>query len=155
MAKIKLKRITENNFNDVIALSNTLTEHQKRCVATNLKSLAQAYVHRKVAWPRAIYLGNKPIGFIMLDLKPEDIDKKDIPAYYLWRFMIAKGYQQKGYGSSVLDLIVEKCKKDQIKTLYTSCDIEEDQPLNFYLKYGFSNTQIMDEDELVLKLLII
>ncbi len=154
MKKIKLKKVTDKNFTEVVNLSEALTDYQKRCVAPNMVSLAQAYVNKKRAWPRAIYLGNKPIGFIMLALWDEDIPKEDLPAYYLWRFMIAQDYQQKGYGTQVLDLIIEKCKKDQIKTLYTSCEIEQDQPLKFYLKYGFVDTGVFDEGEEVLKIYI-
>ncbi len=152
MSKLTLKKITTKNFNEVVKLTNTLTDHQKKCVAPNIASLAQAYVNKKRAWPRAIYLGNKPIGFIMLALWDDDIPKEDWPAYYLWRFMIAKDYQQKGYGSKVLDIIKEKCLKDGIKTFYTSCDMQGDQPYKFYINYGFIDTGIKDDDEQILKM---
>jgi len=90
---------------------------------------------KKRAWPRAVYLGNKLIGFIMLALWYEDIPTEDLPAYYLWRFMIAKDYQQKGYGSEVLNLIKEKCKLDKINPLYTSCEIEGEKPYKYILSF--------------------
>jgi len=64
---------------------------------------------KKRAWARGIYLGNRPNGFIILALWDEDIPTEDLFASYLWRFMIAKDYQEKGYGSEVLNLIKEKC----------------------------------------------
>jgi len=47
MAKIKLKRVIEKNFNEVVKLSDTLTDYQKKCVAPNMVSLTQAYVNKK------------------------------------------------------------------------------------------------------------
>jgi len=47
MLKIKLKRVTEYNFNEVVKLSDTLTDYQKKCAAPNMVSLTQAYVNKK------------------------------------------------------------------------------------------------------------
>ena len=149
MPKLTLKKITPKNFDAVVKLSKTLTEYQQTCVAPNIASLAQAYVNKKRAWPRAIYLGNKPIGFIMLALWDDDIPKEDNPAYYLWRFMIAKDYQQKGYGSKVLDMIKEKAINDGIKTIYTSCEMTGDQPYKFYIGYGFTDTGLNDGEQIL------
>lgn len=149
MSKINLKRITTKNFFEIIDLSKTLTDYQQLCVAPNVASLAQAYVNKKRAWPRAIYLGKKPIGFIMLALWDDDIPKEDYPAYYLWRLMIAKNFQSKGYGSQVLDLIKDKCVKDGIKTLYTSCEMKGEQPYQFYINYGFKDTLINDGEQIL------
>lgn len=151
MSKIKLKKVTEKNFDSVVKLSDSLTDYQKKCVAPNMVSLAQAYVNGKRAWARAIYLGSKPIGFVMLALWDNDIPKEDLPAYYLWRFMISYEYQKKGYGTDVLDLILEKCIKNGIRYLYTSCETEGEQPYNFYINYGFIDTGINDGEQ-VLKL---
>ena len=151
---IILKPVTNDNFHDIAKLSDTLTDQQKKCVAPNVYSLAQAYLNSEQAWPRAIYLGETPIGFIMLDIDPEDIDKKE-NAYYLWRFMIARDYQGKGYGKKALDLIIDKCKEDQKSVLYTSCDMEEEMPYRFYMNYGFTDTGVFDDDEKVLKLQLI
>jgi len=151
MTKLELRPITIDNLDSVIALSDTLNDQQKRCVAPNIYSLAEAYVNLNNAWTRAIYLGDIPIGFIMLALKPTDIPNPE-KAYFLWRFMIDGKHHNKGYGKQVIDLIVEKCKEDQKEFLYTSCDMESDMPYQFYLKYGFIDTGVMDEDEEILKL---
>ncbi len=152
MSKIHLKKVTDKNFDDVIRMSDTLTDYQKQCVAPNAISIAQAYINYKRAWPRVITLGNKPIGFVMIALWDDDIPIEDRPAYFLWRFMMSKDYQQKGYGRQVLDQIVEKCKNDGIKMLYTSCHTEGEQPYKFYTKYGFQDTGIVDGGESILKM---
>ena len=113
MEELSLHEVTKKNFSTVIKLSETLTEAQRKCVAPNVKSLAQAYLDPQKAWPRAVYLNDIPIGFVMLYLDAsEEIPESDLPAHYLWRFMIAKEYQGKGYGKRVLDLLVAKCRAD-------------------------------------------
>lgn len=151
MEKITLREITNDNFGLIIRLSESLSTYQKSCVAPNVISLAQAYVNYDCAWPRAIYLNEEPNGFVMIKTIDDDIPSADQPGYFLWRFMIAFDHQNKGYGKTVLDLIVDKCKIEGIKTLYTSCHFEGEQPLKFYLKYGFIDTGIVDDDEKVLK----
>lgn len=148
---IELREVTPQNIFEVIKLSDTLDEYQKRCVAPNAVSLAQAYVSPQ-AWPRAIYHNDELVGFVMLALHDDDIHEEDQPAYYLWRFMMAKQHQQKGYGKKVLDLIVQKAKEDGQKYLYLSCEMEGDMPYRFYTSYGFIDTGIMDDGEEVLKL---
>jgi diamine N-acetyltransferase len=149
---ITLRTITEHDFDKIVDLSDTLTDEQKQCVASNLYSLAQAYINIKFAWPKAIYLNEEPIGFIMLALEDPQAKDEDQPAYYLWRFMIASAHQQKGYGTKVLDMIVEKCKEDHIKSLYVSCHKEFNQPYQFYIDYGFIDTGELEDDERVLKI---
>jgi len=152
MEPLTLREVTNENFKPVILLSDTLTDAQKKCVASNVKSLAQAYLNLEDAWPRAVYLGEEPIGFIMLHLHPDDdIPETDRPALYLWRFMIAGPHQGKGYGKAVLDMLVEKCRAEGKKTLYLSCDTDGPMPYRFYLKYGFIDTGKRDDDEQVLK----
>jgi diamine N-acetyltransferase len=67
--------------------------------------------------------------------------------------MIAAEYQNKGYGKEVLDIIRKKCKDDGVKYLYTSCEIEGEQPYHFYINYGFIDTGINDGEQ-VLKMSI-
>jgi len=154
MNAIELRELNKDNFYDVCKLSDTLTESQKRCVAPNIYSIAQAHFYPENAWFRGIYLGEEPIGFIMLDMiaDDDDIPMDDKPSAFLWRFMIAKDHQEKGYGRKVLDLITEKLRKEGKKTLYTSCHIEEAEPLRFYLNYGFTDTGVFDDGEEVLKM---
>ncbi|MDX9692516.1 MAG: GNAT family N-acetyltransferase [Acholeplasmataceae bacterium] len=149
---ISLRELNNENLFKVIKLSDTLDENQKKVVAPNVISIAQAYVNQDIAWLRVIYLDDEPIGFVMVALKDEDIIKEDQPAYFLWRLMIAKPYQSKGYGKEVLDIIYDKCKTDHIKYLYVSCHIEDAMPYQFYVKYGFIDTHVMEDHEEILKI---
>ncbi len=147
---ITLVPLNRDNLFDVIKLSETLTEEQKKCVAPNVISIAQAYVNPQ-AWPNAIYDDDKLVGFVMLALSDDDIPEDDQPSYFLWRFMIKKDEQSKGYGKQVLDLLIKKAREDHQKYLYTSCHIEGDMPYQFYMRYGFIDTHMFDDGEEILK----
>ena len=110
---LELKEITYDNLKAVIKLSDTLSEQDKRHVAPNVVSLAEAYLNYDIAWPRAIVVDNVVVGFVMLGLDNPIAEEKDWPVYFLWRFMMGTKYQVKGYGKQTLDLLVQKCKKKQ------------------------------------------
>lgn len=148
-----LKELSQENLFDVIKLWDTLDDKQKRCVAHNAVSVAQAYVNPQ-AWPRAIYEDDVLVGFVMLSLHDTDIPESDQPSYMLWRYMVAKPYQGKGIGKKVLDLLCEKAKNDGQKYLYTSCMMEDQMPYQFYMSYGFTDTHERDGEEEILKMRI-
>ena len=52
MVKVSLRPITKENFNECISLE--VADHQKDLVATNVKSLAEAYVN-PMLYPFGIY----------------------------------------------------------------------------------------------------
>jgi len=154
MDLITLKDITDDNLSKVIKIYDTLTDNQKKSVAPNYYSLSQAYIYRDIAWPKAIYNNEELVGFVMLGLDNYIADEKDCPVYFLWRFMIGKEFQGLGYGKRVLDILKNKCIEENINYLYVSCHVEESMPYDFYVNYGFIDTNQFDDDEKILKLKI-
>jgi diamine N-acetyltransferase len=77
---VTLQEITQENLDDILNLK--VTSKQKNFVASNAKSLAQALFYQEVAWYRAIYADETPVGFVMLEDDPVN------SSYFLWRFMI-------------------------------------------------------------------
>lgn len=151
--RIKFVDIDADNLSEICRLSDTLTDSQKKCVASNAYSIAQAHYYPEKAWLKGIYLidGSEAIGFIMFDLVADDLPEVDRPGVYLWRFMMKYEYQNKGYGRECLDLLSERFVKEGKKTMYTSCVKEEkDSPYNFYIRYGFVDTGFVDDNEQVL-----
>ncbi len=82
-------------------LNLNVSEAQNAFVASNMFSLAQAWVYYETAYPFAIYSDDIMVGFIMLGY----YEKKSI--YNIWRFMIDEKYQRKGYGKATLLLAVK------------------------------------------------
>ena len=149
---LELKEITYDNLKAVIKLSDTLSEQDKRHVAPNVVSLAEAYLNYDIAWPRAIVVEDVVVGFVMLGLDNYIAEEKDWPVYFLWRFMMGTEYQGKGYGKQTLDLLVQKCKEEARKYLYVSSTRIDPMPYQMYINYGFVDTGLVDDGESVLKL---
>ena len=91
---ITLREITENNLEQVLSLD--VFEHQNDYVSTTAYSLAQAWLYHDTAFPFAIYTDDLLIGFVMLGYY------KVKKQYTLWKFLIDKRYQNKGYGKKLL-----------------------------------------------------
>ncbi|MFX0081109.1 MAG: GNAT family N-acetyltransferase [Candidatus Hodarchaeota archaeon] len=137
---ISLRRITRRNYRKIIGLK--VKPEQKTLISSNAVSMADAYFYRE-AWMRAIYLGDIPIGFVMLGdnyLKYKFI-KHFKPYLYIWRFMIADEYQRKGYGKKAMQRIIEYVKsKYNAKELIAYTLPKNKNALEFYKKLGFKPT---------------
>jgi diamine N-acetyltransferase len=151
MGKINLIEVTKDNLYEICKLSNTLNETQGKFVATNSYSIAQAHYYPESAWFRGIYLDETPIGFVMVDVVMDDSPEEEKPSVMLWRFMIGREHQGKGYAKKVIDILSEKFSNEGKKYFYTSCGLGEGGPYDFYIKQGFIDTGIMDGDEQLLK----
>ena len=118
MDHITLEKITYKNYIDV-CWRLKVSQKQKNFVASNNNSLAEAYVaitNGGVALPFAICRNNKPIGFLMIGYGANDDEFKDEDpefikmvkkSYCVWRFMIDKRYQRKGYGRKAMQLALD------------------------------------------------
>lgn len=146
-AKVSLREVTQETLDAILALN--VAEEQRKFVATNAKSIAQAHF-----WPcarfRAIYANETPVGFIMLDDKPEK------PEYFLWRLMVDARYQAMGFGRRALEQMIEYVKGRPGATEFlTSCGQGEGSPQGFYERLGFEATGEIDEGEVILRLRLI
>ena len=122
---IHLEKITWDNADDVIALR--VAREQKDFLPSNIDSLVDAYLslsEGKPVYPFAIYNDKKAVGFIMIDYSHDwsgykheawlNSDEykfyKDKSYYYIWRFMIDKRYQMRGYGREAIKQAIEFVK---------------------------------------------
>lgn len=145
-SKVTLREITEDTVRAICDLS--VRNQQRKFVAPNAVSIAQAYFS-KHAWFRAIYAEEKPIGFLMIEDRPEK------PEYYLWRFMIDARYQSMGFGCRAMTLLIEHVKNRPNATeLLTSVHQAEGGPQGFYEKLGFELTGEYEEGEALMRLIL-
>jgi diamine N-acetyltransferase len=144
-ATVTLREITKENLREIFRLK--VSPEQDRFVAPNAVSIAQAYFDRDVAWFRAIYAGDTPVGFVMLHDEPAE------RKYYLWRFMVDHRYQGRGYGARALNQIIEYVRvRPGAHEFLTSVVPGEGSPGPFYEKLGFAYTGDIDEGERVMRL---
>jgi len=119
---IRLEKVTDDNADDVLKLR--VTKEQRAFLPTNERSLVDAYLwlaEGKPVFPFVVYRDKTPVGFIMLsyfnDWSGYKRDAwlqsdayrfyKDKYFYYIWRLMIDKRYQGRGYGKEALLRAVE------------------------------------------------
>jgi len=142
--ELELREITKDTVREICNLS--VLKEQSGFVAPNAVSIAEAHFSEH-AWFRAIYFGKKPVGFVMLEDRPEK------PEYFLWRFMIDRKYQRSGYGSKAIKLLIAHVKtRPNASVLLTSVVQEEGGPEEFYKSLGFVLTGEKDDGEAVMSL---
>lgn len=148
--QVTLREVTAETVRAVMKLS--VTEYQNRFVAPNAWSLAQA-LFAPEAWYRAIYLGEEPVGFVMLSDDSLRDPVPENPQVGVWRFMVDAKHQRKGVGRAAMRLVIEHVRcKGLFKKLAISYIPEEGGPEPLYLSLGFRPTGEMDEDEVVMEL---
>lgn len=146
--EIQLRRITADTVREICRLSDTLPPQQSRMVARNGDSIAQAHFS-ELAWFRAIYADEIPVGFLMVQ---EHEEGSEAPGVFLWRLMIAYPQQKKGYGKKALVILFKRLIAQGETKLYTSCVQGEGSPEGFYRKLGFLPTGEMYDEEIELVL---
>jgi diamine N-acetyltransferase len=143
--------ITAATMKEICDLSDTLPPTQRKMVADNVRSIAEAHFSPG-AWMRAIYADDTPIGFIMTHTGSDYGDGIDCPGVFLWRFMLAAPHQGKGNGRRALERLILHLKAMGIPLLYTSCGQGEGSPEGFYRRLGFIPTGDFYDNEIELVL---
>lgn len=142
---IEFKEITKENLRGILKLK--VHDHQKDQVAINAWSVAEGH-YDETAWFRGIFKEDQPVGFVMLYL-----DKKE-KAYGVWRFMIDKEHQGKGYGKAAMELIKKVMKQEvpDITEFHLSYVPKEKGGADeFYKKVGFEDTGEISHGEKVMR----
>jgi diamine N-acetyltransferase len=143
---VTLREVTQDNLRSVIALETT--PEQKQFVAPNAISVAEAHF-APLAWMRAIYADDTPVGFVLL------LDDPAKPRYYLWRYMVGAEYQGLGFGLRALQLVVDYVRsRPGAKEMLLSYVPGDGCPRDFYARLGFVDTgkQHGGENEMRLEL---
>lgn len=152
---IKLIEVTNDNIWDVCRLK--VTKEQENFVAPNVVSLAEAYVTEKagnVAIPMGICDEETLVGFVMLgfDCVDENDPKIAEGNYCIWRFMIDKDQQKKGYGRLALQTILDYIKtfpKGPAEYCFLSYEKENKVAKKLYESFGFRENGEICDGELV------
>lgn len=146
---VHLREITDDNRDAVRALR--VRRDQKQFVASVSQSFKEAARTPEAhPWYRAVYLGDEPVGFVMLAWKPPAGPYKD--RHFLWRLLIDKRYQRRGIGREALAQVIDLVRADGATELLTSYDPGEGEPWPFYQRFGFEPTGEVDDGEIVLRL---
>ena len=154
---LRLEKVNGKNVWDILKL--TVEENQKNFVANNDISIIEAYTAitaNGYAFPFGIYENETPVGFLMIGF---DIDDywDDAPSiakgnYNLWRLMIDKAYQRRGYGKEAVQLALDFIKSfpcGRAEYCWLSYEPENEAARQLYRSFGFSETGDTDGEELI------
>lgn len=149
MSKIRLEPINDDNFYAITLLR--VGKNQKNFVANNTYSLVHAYlnvINNKPVFPFGIFCGDKPVGFVMIAYDNLSEKVKDNPHcnwficdnYMIWRLMIDKKYQGKGYAKEAMGLALDFIRTfpcGKAKYCWLSYDIDNVVAKELYRSFGF------------------
>ena len=159
---IHLEKIDAKNVWDVIDLK--VAKEQKNFVATNTCSILQAYTAAGTgcaAFPFAICNEKRPVGFVMIgfneaalydlygDIKAPEVLRNN---YSIWRLMIDKRWQKRGYGREAIRLALDFIRTwpcGKAETCSLSYEPENTVAASLYHSMGFTENGEMDGDEIV------
>ena len=132
-----------------------MAEDQRKIIASNAYSLAEAYVLSKeglyTPLPYAIYADEQMVGFVFAVFQPPDEQDPDDQetVFYLARMMIDHRYQGRGYGREAMLQLLEIMKAFQngsAEAVVLSCSRDNIAACRLYQSLGFVDTGCLDED---------
>ncbi|MEU6990255.1 GNAT family N-acetyltransferase [Streptomyces sp. NPDC046465] len=135
---LQLREVTPDTFESAIGLR--VRPDQEHLVAPVVKSLAEAYVHPGVAWPRLICDGDEVVGFLMAFFEIDWTGKGTDFRSGLWRLNIAADRQGRGYGRFAVRSVAAEIRRRGGTRLTVTWHPGTDGPEAFYLGLGFRPT---------------
>ncbi|MCH7322669.1 GNAT family N-acetyltransferase [Solibacillus sp. MA9] len=131
MKMLHLKPITKDNW--IAAIKLKVAKDQNHFVATNAVSLAQLNFLENF-YAHGIYEDETMVGFTLFGIDEEDHE------FWIYRLMIDKNYQGKGYGKEAVNLIIKAIhtmKAPQHQLIHISYEPENIVAQQVYKNAGF------------------
>lgn len=147
--QLHLEKITWDNCDAIMNLH--VAKEQRDFVASNKDSFVDGFVRiideGKKVFPFGIYLGKKPVGFIMITYDVGEDNGEEPSAewflrnsYYIWRFMIDRRYQGKGYGRRAIELALDFIRTfpaGEAKYCWLEYEPKNEVARKLYASFGF------------------
>ena len=147
--QLHLEKITWDNCDAIMNLH--VAKEQRDFVASNKDSFVDGFVRiideGKKVFPFGIYLGKKPVGFIMITYDVGEDNGEEPSAewflrnsYFVWRFMIDRRYQGNGYGRRAMELALDFIRKfpaGEAKYCWLSYEPKNEVARKLYASFGF------------------
>lgn len=147
---LKLEKITADNVRAACRLA--VRPEQQRFVESVAESLAEAYVHQDVAWPRLVVDGERPVGFVMAFFDVRFDQPDDRLRAGLWRLNVDSAEQGCGYGRFAVEAVCAEVRRRGGTRATVTYKQGEHGPEEFYRRLGFRPTGEMSDGEVVAEL---
>lgn len=147
--EVKLKHVTADNWEAVVDLE--LHDEQEDFVAENAYSLAESKFN-PFARPRAIYAGKRIVGFLMYESLEAEGKPHEVSIY---RFMIDKRHQGKGYGRAALARALDEIRRNSRIRKISICYVPNNPVAKqFYESFGFAEVGRDEDGEMIAEMAI-
>jgi diamine N-acetyltransferase len=140
---VELREITGETVRAICSLE--VPAEQRGFVAPNALSIAEAHFV-PTHWMRAIYADGEPAGFVLTHEVPE------AGTYYLWRFMVADGFQRRGVGRGAMELLLDRWRALGAAAATLSVVPDNRGAIALYESLGFRLTGEEEHGEVVMRL---
>jgi diamine N-acetyltransferase len=138
-SRLRLAALTPDNVEAACAVR--LLPGQERFVEPVARSLAEAYVHPDIAWPRVVLDGERVVGFVMAFFGvPFGPDDPPEGRSGIWRLNIDAGEQRRGHGRFAVHAVCEEVRRRGGSVATVTWASGEGGPEGFYLGLGFRPT---------------
>ena len=142
---VTLRPVTRDNFEAVTDID--VHPHQREFLASNSYSIAQASFYPNYH-TRAICADENIVGFMMFVVL-DGVDDEE-GEYSIWRFMVDRRHQGHGIGRSALQALLDEIRSDPAACkVWISYVPGNEVASNFYASFGFVETGIDEEGEMV------
>lgn len=154
---LRLEKVNGKNVWDILKLR--VNKDQAAFVAGNDVSIIEAYTAitgGAYAFPFGLYADGVPVGFLMIGYDVDD-SWEDAPEiarknYNLWRLMIDRRYQRRGYGKEAMELALDFIRTKPCgpaECCWLSYEPENLVAKRLYASFGFAETGGWDGEEII------
>ena len=142
MTTVYLREINQDNRKQAIRID--VAPQQKRFVASNLYSIAEA-IFNPTFVPLAIYDENETmVGFLMYGTNPDNDE------LWILRLIVGRQYRGRGYGRAAMEEIIRQLRdKSDYQEIFTSYEPDNHVAAKLYRSLGFEATGRIEDGELV------
>jgi diamine N-acetyltransferase len=125
---IELKPITRENWQEAAGLE--VAPDQQEFIEANIWSIAESKFYEQLT-AMAIYDRRTMVGFLMWGYSPDD------GRPWLYRFMIDRRHQGKGYGTAALQVLLNQLRREGLPELNVGYHRDNTVAERLYLRAGF------------------
>jgi len=158
----KIEITNSDNYSNMAieCISLEISPEQRGFCAPNADSLREAYNNASKGFidvPYVIYASDAMVGFIMYGFVKEDDDIYGEDCYNIWRVMVDKNHQGKGYAKQAVARVLEEIKTrpyGEASHVYTSYNPTNLASKNLFEHFGFLETGEIDDGESIARLKI-
>lgn len=142
MSEKQIKKVDETLVNSVLEIENSLLGETSR------EKILSTFSNENLNY-YALIVDGQVVGFYEISII--------FPEAEIFDIAIKEEFQGKGFGSFLLDHIIDDCKKQGVDTIFLEVNSMNNKAINLYEKFGFERYSVRknyygENDAILMKL---